>query len=213
MGQDYPAQLEAEVETWCMDDPNVRAEKIRRERMRHPKLIRDLLLDRLGTHAMDVLEVGGGPYPVSDLLPTNRRVVVDPNSDEYRRYYPCPDHVAGKAEDMRYDRSFDLAICTNALDHVEDPDEVVRRMSIALAPGGYMALMCAENNALTHPHPAHALNITSDWCHRILDFDYETVWELTFARDGYRYGWVPYEGRRGQPAFALLMRKCVGYAL
>lgn len=211
MGHDYPAQLEAEVSTWCIADPAVRAEKIQRERIRHHKLVRDLLLDRLSTHQMDVLEVGGGPYPVSDLLPFASRVVIDPCTLEYRLYFPCPDHVAMRAEDLADVDEYDLAITTNSLDHVKDPYEVIAGMSRALRPGGFMAIMCAENNALTHPHPAHALNITAEWCHRQLDADYETVWELTHATDGYRYGWVLHEGRRGQPAFALLMRKCVGY--
>lgn len=211
MGTDYPAQLEAEADTWCIEDEGRRVEKIRRERIRHHKLIRDLLLDRLGTHTMRVLEVGGGPFPVSDLLPVRSRAVVDPLTIEYRQFFPCPDHLPMKVEELSSLQAYDLVICTNALDHVEGPMIALTRMDLALAPGGYMAIMCAENNALTNPHPCHVHNLTADWVHRYLDEDYETVWELTFEKDGYRYGWAPYEGRRGQPAFALLMRKCVGY--
>lgn len=207
----YQDNLTAEVASWLLSDPRARAEKFRRERIRHHKLVRDLLLDQLGTHDMDILEVGGGPMPVSDILPFRTRIVVDPLADEYRKVVPCPDHYAIQAEHMPYSEDFDLVICTNALDHVERPEDVVDLISQALRPGGYFAVMCAENNALTNPHPAHEHNLTADLIHRWLDETFETVWELTFRQHGYRYGWVSFEGRRGQPAFALVLRKCSGY--
>lgn len=207
----YEEQLEAEVATWCIEDADARREKMQRERIRHPKLIRDLLLDQLDTAPMSILEVGGGPEPLSDLLPFRGRTVVDPNTDAYRRYFPVSHHVPLRGEEMPFIDEFDLAICTNALDHVEIPAVVVRKMDSALKPGGYMAIMCAENNAITNPHPCHALNLTAKDIHEWLDSTFETVWELTYEQHGYRYGWVSYHGKRGQPAFALLMRKCVGY--
>lgn len=207
----YPDQLKAEAASWLLEDPDARAEKIQRERMRHPKLIRDLQLHQLDTQRMDVLEIGGGPAPLSDLLAFRERVVIDPLSDAYRTAFPCPDHVAERAEVMVEVNAFDLAICTNALDHCEYPYLALGRVAAALRPGGFMAVMCAENNALTNPHPAHVHNLTAAWVHARLDTDFETVWELTYAEHGYRYGWVKWNGRRGQPAFALLMRKCSGY--
>jgi hypothetical protein len=75
-----------------------------------------------------------------------------------------------------------------------------------------MAVLCCESNRFHHPHPAHAFDLDAPWLHRLIDADYETVHELTFDRDGYRYGWVPFEGKRGQKAFCVLARKCVGYA-
>jgi len=209
---DYQTQLAAETASWLIQDPIARAEKITRERVRHHKLVRDLLLDRLPTHLMDVLEVGGGPFPVSDLLQFRMRLVVDPLSREYATAFPCPDHVAMHAEDLKSKDRFDLAICTNALDHVSAPDVVVANIARALRPGGYAALMCAQDNALTNPHPAHDINLNARDIHNWLDADFETVWELNFEEHNYRYGWVLYEGRRGQPAWALLLRKCSGYA-
>jgi len=211
LNDDYEAQLEAESASWLIEDDTKRHEKIQRERIRHAGLIRDLLLDQLDTHLMDVLEIGGGPVPLSDQLVFRSRVVVDPLSDDYRRYFPCPDHIALLAEGFRMREEFDLVICTNALDHVHSPDTVARVIQQALRPGGYAAIMCAENNAITNPHPAHVHNLSAGWIHGQFDEDFETVWELTFAKHGYRYGWVSYQGRRGQPAFALLMRKCAGY--
>lgn len=207
----YEDQLRAEVKTWCLPDEAARHEKFQRERIRHRKLIRDLCLDQLDTHLMDIAEVGGGPEPVSDLLQFKSRVVIDPCTEQYRRYFPCPDHIDTQVEHTAWMYDFDLMICTNALDHVEDPYEAISCMDVGLKPGGYMAIMCAENNALTNPHPCHAHNLTADAIHQWLDEDYETCWELNFREHAYRYGWVEYQGRRGQPAFALLLRKCSGY--
>lgn len=207
----YTDQLAAESASWLIPDEATRAEKFRRERIRHHKLVRDLKLDALGTHNMDVLEVGGGPFPVSDLLQFRYRRVVDPLAGDYATVAPCPDHILMRAEQMEYEDCFDLAIATNSLDHVEYPFTVVNNMSRALRPGGFLAIMCAESNALTNPHPAHEHNLTAAQVHGWVDADFETVWEKTFAEDGYRYGWVKFEGRRGQPAFALLLRKCEGY--
>lgn len=209
----YTDQLEVELASWCIENEAIRWEKVQRERMRHPKLIRDLLLDKLDTHRMNVLDVGSGPVPLSDLLECQNRDVIDPLSDGYRRFFPCPDHIAMKVEDLIIrPPPYDLVICTNALDHVEDPEIAVERIVDVLKPGGYFAVMCAENNAITNPHPAHIHNLTVEQLHRWLDPEFETVWELTFRDHGYRYGWVLHEGKRGQPAFALLMRKCSGYA-
>lgn len=215
MGQNqnitYEEQLVEEVKTWNIENQVERHEKIQRETIRHHKLIKDLLLDQLDTHMMNVLEIGGGPIPVSDLLQTKHRTVIDPCTDEYKKYFPCPDHVNAKAEDIKSVDSHDLVICTNALDHVENPALVLLNIHRTLSAGGFAAIMCAENNALTNPHPCHEHNLTAEYIHDILDVSFETVWELTFKKDNYRYGWVEYQGKRGQPAFALLMRKCSGY--
>ena len=51
--------------------------------------------------------------------------------------------------------------------------------------------------------------LTVEDIHRQLDENFETVWQLTYAADGFTYGWFPYEGRCGQPAFAWLGRKAL----
>jgi SAM-dependent methyltransferase len=210
---EYEDQLKAEVETWNIEDEAERHEKIQRETIRHHKLVKDLLLDKLATHRMDILEVGGGPYPVSDLIQFRSRIVVDPCTDEYKKYFPCPDHINKKIEEIEFSwaEGFDLVIATNSLDHVDNVQSALYKIDSVLRPGGFAAIMCAENNALTNPHPCHEHNLTASKIHYYLDHAYETVWELTYEKDNYRYGWVEYEGKRGQPAFAILLRKCTGY--
>jgi SAM-dependent methyltransferase len=208
----YSKHLEAEIATWVIDNPEERSEKLTRERIRHYGIVKALLLDKLPTHRMAILEVGGGPLPVSDLLPFRRRLVVDPCTESYRTIAPCPDHVDAEIERFALRQEWDLIIATNSLDHVQHVGAALKVMHRALRPGGYIAILCAENNALTHPHPAHEHNITARTIHAAFDADYETVWELDYENDGFRYGWVPFEGKRGQPAFALLMRKAGGYS-
>lgn len=210
----YENALQAEVDSLVIDDPIAQAEKLRRERIRHYMLARNLLLDKLDTENMSILEIGGGPLPLSDILPFKSRVVVDPLSDAYRTIAPCTDHVAMRAEDLpisMYHWSFDLVIVTNALDHVDSPKKVALNIQDVLKAGGYAAIACAENNAVTHPHPAHIHNLTADQVYGWFAKDFELVWRRTYEEDGFRYGHVPFNGRRGQPAFGLLLRKCTGY--
>lgn len=208
----YDEQLQAEAASWMIEDAGAREEKITRERIRHPKLIRDLLLDRLPTAGWSVMEIGGGPVPVTDLIPFRSRIVVDPLAETYSAFFPTPDHLPIKAEDLHSQTpQFDLVVCTNALDHVKDQRIVIEKIERLLKPGGYFAVMCAENNAVTNPHPAHVINLTPEYMHRLCGTWAEAVWELTYRRDGYRYGWAKFEGRIGQPAFAILFRKVTGY--
>src|ERR1035438_2461165 len=142
MGQtsmSYTDTLEAEVASWLIPDEALRLEKFRRERIRHYKLVRDLLLDKLGTEDMDVLEVGGGPMPISDLLRFRSRTVIDPLSDEYRKVIPCPDHLAVKVEDFKnkWPTGYGLVLATNSLDHVEDPAKALAIMFDSATPTGY----------------------------------------------------------------------------
>jgi len=211
MTLNYNDTLDEEVKTWNIEDPIKRQEKIQRETIRHHKLKKDLLLDELDTANMDICEVGGGPSPVSNLLPFNDRVVFDPCTNEYKKYFNCPDHLNVKIEDVEFVTKFDLVLATNSLDHVEYPYIAMRKMSELCKPGGYIGIVCAENNAITNPHPCHVHNLTSEMVHYCFDRDFETVWELNYKKDNYRYGWVEYQGKRGQPAFAILFRKCTGY--
>lgn len=202
----YQDALKAEAESWIHADVGT-DDKFLRERVRHPDMIRALQLDMLPTHRFDVLEVGGGPLPLSDLLAFHHRTVIDPCTEDYRNIAPCPDHVNVGIEDCKFVAVHDLVIATNSLDHVRDWRVALRKMDAALKHGGFMAILCAENNALTHPHPSHLINLTVADIHRQLDDKYETVHELTHARDGLRYGWRRYDGACGQPAFAWLGRK------
>ena len=202
----YSDSLKAEAQSWVAPDAGIE-DKLLRERVRHPGLIRTLMLDRLPTHRWDILEVGGGPLPVSDLLPFRNRVVVDPCTEDYRAIAPCPDHVDAEIERFSTMQRYSLVISTNSLDHVRSVPEALKRMDALLLRGGYMAILCAENNAFHHPHPSHRINLTLADIHRAFDAKYETVHERSYQLDGFRYGWLRVDGICGQPAFAWVGRK------
>lgn len=51
------------------------------------------------------------------------------------------------------DHSFDVAVCTQVLQHTEDPGLVVREIHRVLAPGG-LCLASTHGTFIYHPHPA-----------------------------------------------------------
>ena len=206
-----PQTLIEEAETWCIKDDNVRHDKIQRETARYPYLIKNMGLSAIDTSPMVIVDIGGGPVGVSHALPSRKRIVIDPLTDEYREYFPCTNHIKGFGESLPFnDNSIDLVIITNALDHTQNPAEVIKEVKRVLKPGGYFSHYHAINNAITHKHAAHQMNVNPEWMHEELDTDFETVWELKYPE--IRYGWHEYNGKIGQPAFCGLFRKVTGYA-
>lgn len=66
------------------------------------------------------------------------------------------------------DRSFDVVICTEALEHVPDPMDVVREISRLLRPGGKVILTAPLGSGL-HQEPFHFYGgFTPHWYRRVL---------------------------------------------
>jgi ubiquinone/menaquinone biosynthesis C-methylase UbiE len=169
-------------------------------------------LDRISTFDKRVVEIGGGAVGVIYDLEAKERIIIEPLTDEYRDFFPCPYHVKAKGESMPLeDGSVDLVVITNALDHCENPAKVLSEAKRVLRAGGWLAIVNCVDLAEIHKHPGHIVNIDEFWFHNQIDSDFETVHELTYRKDGYRYGWVKYDGRVGQPAWAGLYRKVTGY--
>lgn len=203
---------EVEVETWNIPDPQKRAEKIERETARYPKLRREMGVHLIDTYDKRILEVGGGPIGVITDIPAKKKFILDPLTEEYRRYWSCPYHVKGVGEAIPLETdSIDLVVVTNALDHCQTPEIVIHEVKRVLRAGGWLAVHNCINLASIHPHPGHLLNLDEWWFHHQIDDEFETVHELTYRKDGLRYGWVKYEGKTGQPAWAGLYRKTTGY--
>lgn len=205
-----PKTLIEEAETWCIDDDIVRHEKLQRETARYPYMAKLMGLNSIDTSPMDVVDIGGGPVGLASILPCQSWVVIDPITEEYKKYFPCTNHVTGYGEDLKLaDANTDLVIITNALDHTQNPALVIKEVKRILKPGGFFAHYHAINNAITHRHEAHAQNVNPEWMHAQLDDTFETVWELKYPE--VRYGWHEYNGKIGQPAFCGLYRKVTGY--
>lgn len=79
-----------------------------------------------------VLDVGAGPYSILLKSKAKRMVALDPcdyPNWTYVRYKECGiEFIKQKAEEMEFDKPFDIILCYNVLQHVENPEEICRRM-------------------------------------------------------------------------------------
>jgi SAM-dependent methyltransferase len=159
-----------------------------------------------------VLDVGCGPVGLIHFLPqAAERVRLDPLLHVYTEKLPLTGwSIAAAGEELPLtDRSLDIAICFNALDHMRDPAAALQEIARVLRPGGTLLLMIHTFPAWTMPllaidrlHPHH-------WTHsgfldrvsRAFRVTYEhrepRVFPLTlserFKPSGWKYtaaGWV-----------------------
>lgn len=188
-----------------------RREKNQRETCRYPLLVKQMGLNAIDTSYMRIFDCGCGPLQgISSILPNKSRICIDPLKDEYAKYYNVSNYLGMKAEDLKEKLGeADLIIVTNALDHFENPEEFLYDLVEYMHPGAFFCHFHAINNSYTHVHEAHQHSINPEMLHSILDSDFETVWELKYPE--VRYGWVPYLGKVGQPAFCGTFRKTTGY--
>lgn len=202
-----------EASTWNLEDEAKRKEKAQREKIRYPRMAKQMGLKYLDTTEMTVFDIGAGPLGgVSSVIQCGRRICFDPLMSEYAKFYDVSDYEGVQGEHLNERLSeADLIIVTNALDHFEDPKVFLESLKKHMKGGAYFAHFHAIDNALTHPHEAHEHNINEKFVHDVLDTDFETVWELTFKEDGLRYAWTPYNGKVGQPAFCTLFRRTTNY--
>lgn len=98
------------------------------------------------TGESEIVEIGSGPGGLITYLPGKRRCGVEPLEEFFAtvpRFAAARDqkveYYARRGEELPFaDRSFDLAICDNVLDHTEDPVAVVREIRRVLRIGGVL---------------------------------------------------------------------------
>lgn len=201
--------LQEELKTWKLDGV-ARKIKLEREWVRYPYMAKKLGLDNLPyLYDKRVLDIGSGPMGgILNFIECDAKVSVDPLNDEYIKHFkdfynPNIEYITGVGEDLPFtSEQFDLVTSMNALDHCEDPEQVLSEIKRVLDRSGYMALTFCVNLSEAHPHPAHKISIDSEWLHRVIDEDFETIFEETGS-----YGWVKDErGKVGQKALYGLYR-------
>ncbi len=132
------------------------------------------LADYLGLPAPDaidewcrqrsVVEIGAGPYPAiaAARLGWRRAVAVDPLAKGYADEGMLPEvcrplvYLEAPGEAVPLPAHFaDLVVIENCLDHVSDPQAVVREIHRLLVPGGLVWLFVDLSNYADylHPHP------------------------------------------------------------
>ncbi len=128
----------------------------------------------LGSYRM--LDVGCGHRPYEPYFSPYAReyVGVDPDS-------PAAD-LHGMVEALPVpDRSFDLVLCTQVLEHTSDPALAVRELARVVAPGGRV-LASTHGTAVYHPAPADHWRWTHTGLERL--FADNAAWRAVTIRPG-----------------------------
>ena len=101
-----------------------------------------------GRSDLDVLDVGCGDQPY--------RPYLSPHARSYRGFDVTTGRFVddvGMAEAMPYaDASFDVVLCTQVLEHTDDPARVIHEIQRVLRPGG-VAFVSTHGAFVFHPDP------------------------------------------------------------
>jgi SAM-dependent methyltransferase len=148
----------------------------------------------------DVLEIGAGPHGIIYKIPNAKsRVALEPMDMPYIDEEKRQILVKGTGEQINLpDKSFDVVILLNVLDHCIDPPQVIREARRVLRDGGEMLLWihCLRSsykwlrpmiNAIDRTHPYH---FTLDEVKDIVRPYFQTIYEKTLKGVGTK-GKVP----------------------
>jgi len=201
--------LEAELNSWDLQNCEERHIKLEREWVRYPYIIKKLgLKNLLYLKEKEVLDIGSGPMGgLLQFLPCKKKISLDPLNDEYLKlfpefYNPNIEYITGKGENIPLeDKSVSLVTCTNAIDHTENPQQVIKEIKRVLKPSGYLAVLFCINLSKIHPHPAHTISIDKSMFLEWVNTDFETI-----KCQVVKYGWINFQGKCGQPAIYYLGR-------
>jgi len=133
------------------------------------------LLESFQTIPQDarVIEVGSGAHGLIFCFDGGeRRFGVDPLAVDYGSLFPRWQRrahtVAAVGESLPFrDRSFDVVLCDNVVDHAESPAQIVRELVRILAPGGLLYFTVNVH----HPLYSVAAGMHSSW--RAIGLPYE----------------------------------------
>ena len=119
-----------------------------------------------------VLEVGSGAHGLIFYFGSSHGVGVDPLAVSYGNLFGqwqgCASTVAAVGESLPFpDRSFDVVLCDNVVDHAESPSQIVRELVRVLKPGGLLYFTVNVH----HPVYAVAAGVHSSW--RAVGLPYE----------------------------------------
>jgi len=90
-----------------------------------------------------VVEVGSGAHGLIFYFGTEHRIGVDPLAVSYGSLFPRwqrrTQTIAAVGESLPFaDRSFDVVLCDNVVDHAESPRKIVGELARVLVPGGLL---------------------------------------------------------------------------
>jgi SAM-dependent methyltransferase len=96
-----------------------------------------------------VLEAGGGSYSHIRVSGETRVTVLDISAEQLARNSYADEHILGDLEEYEFERArFDLVVCYDVLEHLNQPGRALENMAHALRPGGLLVIGCPNRNAL-----------------------------------------------------------------
>lgn len=119
-----------------------------------------------------VIEVGSGAHGLIFYFGSGEGIGVDPLAVSYGRLFPnwqrSAQTVAACGESLPFaDRSFDVVLCDNVVDHAESPKKIVGELVRVLTPGGLLYFTVNVH----HPVYSVAAGLHSSW--RAIGVPYE----------------------------------------
>jgi len=128
----------------------------------------NFLLDSESFNGKSILEVGCSPaVAIHSLGQAHLRVGIDPLASEWGHYYRnSTNHIQGMGEYLPFkDETFEVVLCINVLDHVQNPSTVLKEIQRCLKKGGTLVLWLQTFstlriirkvlNLIDAPHPHH----------------------------------------------------------
>lgn len=112
-----------------------------------------------------VLDIGPGPLGFPDACPARVSIGLDPLAERYAQHgLMLPDSPAvylstGAEHIPLVSGTVDVVLARNSLDHVDDPEQVLREVQRVLRPGGTLILNFDVEHAPTKTEP-HSLTVT-----------------------------------------------------
>lgn len=161
----WHAAQDVEQATWFSLFPHLADDRSEEHRLRFDNY------QQIPMQCGDVLEIGCGPFTQARSILNGRSVdsltLLDPLLTDYLDHPHCAyqgglfygyrvNMFAITAEKLPLSLRFDLAICINVLEHVQDTSMVVNRLIASLKPGGLLVLgeQCHDEY-----HPADVFNL------------------------------------------------------
>lgn len=136
------------------------------------------------------LEVGSGPYSnsrlISRIVKISEIYCLDPLMETYRSFKKTWISqmarknkiitISGQAEELNHENSFfDLVICINVLDHVENAEKCFSEMFRVLRPGGFFVFgqELSDEKDLSDEHvlnePGHPIKLQQKYLDYVID--------------------------------------------
>ena len=111
-----------------------------------------------------VIEVGSGAHGLIFYFGSRHGIGVDPLAVSYGSFFPrwqrCAQTIAAVGESLPFpDRSFDVVLCDNVVDHAESPSKIVSELARILVPGGLLYFTVN----IHHPIYTIAAGVHSGW--------------------------------------------------